>query len=98
MLFHDWNVGREEGMANIQHERKDIFPLLCGRARKRVEKNATNATRFAPVFDKEIFVTPLLEARVVRTIVLVANSFYSMMEVNSVFLVKIVRSKVHPTA
>ena len=63
-----------------------------------VEEDAAHATGLAPVRDVEVSITPCFEARVIRSVVLVAGVFDGAVEVDGVFVEEVARRQVRAAA
>src|SRR5262249_34717742 len=93
-LFHNRQIGGQESFAHTAYESEQSFQI----ALQVIEEDAANAARFAAMFDEEVFVAPRFEAWVIRRVVLVADIFQGLVEVNDVFAEGVVRRQVRAAA
>lgn len=90
-------VGGQERRQAVFYEGEELF-LFFFFFVEVVEEDASDAAGFASVGDVEVLVAPLLEARVVASVVLVACLFDCAVEVYSIFVEQIGWCKVRAAA
>ena len=96
-LFDEGEVGGQESGQAIFDEGEELF-LLFFFFVQIVKEDSSDAAGLASVGDMKVFIAPLLEARIVASVVLVACFFDCAVEVYCIFIEKIGRCKVRATA
>ena len=84
-LFHDGDVGWQEGLEAILDESERVFPITLALIQV-VEENTADTAGFTPMLVVEVLITPLLEARVIVLVVRITGVLKGLVEVDGVLV------------